>query len=62
MQMDEASKSALHNEVLVVTESIRLPATGFDGKKILLSMTASPDSSSPGDIRVRFRSVSDRWH
>jgi len=33
MQVNEASKSALHNEVLVVPESIRLPATGFDGKK-----------------------------
>jgi hypothetical protein len=33
MQMDVASKSALHNEVLVVPESIRLPAAGFDGRK-----------------------------
>jgi hypothetical protein len=53
MQMDEASKSALHNEVLVLPETIRLPATGFE-KKNPLRMTASPDSNSPGEIRVLF--------
>jgi len=36
MQMDETSKSALYSEVLVVPESIKLPATGFDGGGILL--------------------------
>jgi hypothetical protein len=35
MQMDEPSKSALHYEVLVVTETIRLPVTGFDGQVAL---------------------------